>query len=89
MPEQNDITSNLDLLLQTLPQHLRDSLATTTESRDALLEIVMDLGRLPEARYRHTSVFLGNQEITFTDLETVTGAISAFGEDNRAGIPRT
>jgi stage III sporulation protein SpoIIIAA len=89
MPEQNDITSNLDLLLQTLPQHLRDSLAATNESPDALLEIVMDLGRLPEARYRHTSVLLGQQEITFTDIETVTGAISAFGEDNRAGIPRT
>jgi len=89
MPEQNDITSNLDLLLQTLPQHLRDSLAATNESADALLEIVMDLGRLPEARYRHTSVLLGRQEITFTDIETVTSAISAFGEDNRAGIPRT
>jgi len=89
MPEQNDITSNLDLLLQTLPQHLRDSLAATNESPDALLEIVMDLGRLPEARYRHTSVLLGRQEITFTDIETVTSAISAFGEDNRAGIPRT
>ena len=89
MPEQNDITSNLDLLLQTLPQHVRDSLDATNESAEALLEIVMDLGRLPEARYRHTSLLLGTREITFADIETVTDAISAFGEDNRAGIPRT
>ncbi|MFZ9857782.1 MAG: R3H domain-containing nucleic acid-binding protein [Roseiflexaceae bacterium] len=89
MPPKNDITSNIDLLLAAIPQHIRDLLDTSGHSQDDLLEIVMDLGRLPEARYRTTSILLGDHEITADDINAVTNAISNFGEDNRAGIPRT
>jgi stage III sporulation protein SpoIIIAA len=89
MHPQNDITSNIDLLLAAIPRHIRDLLDTTGHPHDDLLEIVMDLGRLPEARYRTTSLLLGDREITAEDISAVTTAISNFGEDNRAGIPRT
>ena len=89
MHPQNDITSNIDLLLAAIPRHIRDLLDTSGHSQDDLLEIVMDLGRLPEARYRTTSILLGDREITAEDINAVTNAISNFGEDNRAGIPRT
>lgn len=89
MHPQNDITSNIDLLLAAIPQHIRDLLDTSGHSHDDLLEIVMDLGRLPEARYRTTSILLGDREVTAEDISAVTSAISQFGEDNRAGIPRT
>lgn len=89
MHHQNDITSNIDLLLVAIPQHIRDLLDTSGYPHDDLLEIVMDLGRLPEARYRTTSILLGDREITADDIQAVTTAISNFGEDNRAGIPRT
>lgn len=89
MHPQNDITSNIDLLLAAIPKHIRDLLDTSGHSHDDLLEIVMDLGRIPEARYRTTSILLGDREVTAEDITAVTGAISNFGEDNRAGIPRT
>lgn len=89
MPEPSAITSNIDLLLDTLPDRIRTLVSTGDAPLDDLLEIVLDLGRLPEARYRNSAVLLGNQEITFEDIDVVTGRISAFGEDNRAGIPRT
>lgn len=49
----------------------------------------MDLGRLPEARYRNHERFLSDREVTQEDIDYVIGRIGAFGEDNRAGIPRT
>lgn len=89
MPERNEITSNIDLLLDTLPSRIRELIAQAEHPQEDLLEIVLDLGRLPEARYRITASLLGDAEVTLTDIDAVTSAISAFGEDNRAGIPRT
>lgn len=89
MPERNEITSNIDLLLDTLPSRIRELIAQAEHPQEDLLEIVLDLGRLPEARYRVTATLLGDVEVTLSDIDAVTSAISAFGEDNRAGIPRT
>ena len=89
MPERNEITSNIDLLLDTLPSRIRELIAQAEHPQEDLLEIVLDLGRLPEARYRVTANLLGDAEVTLADIDAVTSAISAFGEDNRAGIPRT
>ena len=89
MAQPNVITSNIDDLLDIIPARVRSLLATTDYPTDQLLEIVLDLGRLPEARYRTDAVLLGESEVTFDELEAVTSRISAFGEDNRAGIPRT
>lgn len=49
----------------------------------------MDLGRLPEARYRTSERFLSEQEVSQEDIDYVISRIGTFGEDNRAGIPRT
>ncbi|MBI2955070.1 MAG: AAA family ATPase [Chloroflexi bacterium] len=54
-----------------------------------LLEVVMDLGRLPEARFPGAEVVLGEAEVTDEDIEYVVSRISEFGDDNRAGIERT
>jgi stage III sporulation protein SpoIIIAA len=82
------ITSNIDLLLETLPPHIRQPLEVDGR-RDDLIEIVMDLGRLPEARFRNGEEFLSEAEITSEDIEYVVSRIGEFGEDNRAGIQRT
>ena len=55
----------------------------------ALLEIVLDLGRLPEARLSSHDFYLGNNEVTSEDLQHVIDRISPFGDDNRSGIERT
>lgn len=82
------VTSNIDLLLHALPPHIRRPIDDDTR-RDDLIEIVMDLGRLPEARFRNAEEFLSEMEITQEDLDYVVSRIGEFGEDNRAGIPRT
>ena len=69
-----------DWIIKSIPQN---------EIIDELLEIVMDLGRPPEARFLHSSYQLGENEITNNDIDHVIKNISEFGNDNRAGIERT
>jgi stage III sporulation protein SpoIIIAA len=81
------VTDNLDQLLQVLPPDVR--LATQSGGETELLEIVLDLGRRPEARYTSSSVFLTERLVDHEDLEYVTSRVGEFGKDNRAGIERT
>jgi stage III sporulation protein SpoIIIAA len=78
----------LDALLDILPPHIRQPLYQQ-EDVDKLLEIVMDLGRCPEARFPDRDITLSTQEITQEDIDYVTSRIGSFGDDNRAGIERT
>ncbi len=89
MTNPEAITSNIDLLLETLPLYIQESLDQGPDEKEDLLEIVMDLGRLSEARYRGRERFLSDHEVTQEDIDYVIARIGAFGEDNRAGIPRT
>jgi stage III sporulation protein SpoIIIAA len=89
MSEQSNGPHDIELLLAALPAHITTAIRASEEELDDLLEVVMDLGRLPEARYRTQERFLGDQEITLADIDTVITHIGEFGEDNRAGIPRT
>src|SRR5512140_731190 len=85
---QRRITDDLDALLVTLPPRILEPLRLLHGQED-LLEVVLDLGRMPEARFPGREVVLSNQEVTETDLEYVVGRIGDFGDDNRAGIERT
>jgi stage III sporulation protein SpoIIIAA len=87
-PNEQIVTDDLDLLLDALPPRIVASL-DEPERRVDLLEVVMDLGRLPEARYPGREVMLSHEEVTETDLQFVIDHIGDFGEDNRAGIERT
>src|SRR3979411_2644936 len=78
----------IELLAQALPPHLYQALHERTDPAE-LLEIVLDLGREPEARVPGREVLLGNQPVTDADLEYVATRVGQFGEDNRAGIERT
>ena len=82
------ITDDLNRLVSLLPAELQASLASP-ESRDQLLEVVLDVGRLPEARYSGWSIPLGDSSITRADLKAMVERLGEFGSDNRAGIERT
>jgi len=82
------ITDDLDLLLDSLPPRICE-IFREAERRNGLLEVVMDLGRLPEARYPGREIVLSHQEVTEDDLLYVIEHIGEFGLDNRAGIERT
>ena len=82
------ITDDLDALLQRLPPHIAQPLIQN-EGRSELLEVVMDLGRVPLARYPDREVVLSEQKVTREDIEYVVCRIGVFSGDNRAGIDGT
>src|SRR5262245_18872265 len=83
-----EITDNLDLLLSVLPPRIREQIERL-EDLSSLLEVVMDLGRQPEARFPSRVVALSREPIARDDLDYSIGRVSAFTKDNRAGIERT
>ena len=85
---QQIVTDDLDLLLEALPERLA-RVFDDVARREGLLEVVMDLGRLPEARYPGREVVLSHTEVTEDDLQFVIDRVGEFGGDNRAGIERT
>ncbi len=82
------ITDDLDLLLSILPPRIRAALEQANRTPE-LIEVIMDLGRLPEARFGQGEMYLSDTEITAEDLQMVIDHIGDFGADNRAGIERT
>ena len=82
------MTDDLNRLLEVLPAEVQQALATP-QARDQLLEVVLDLGRVPEARYPARVMALGENPVTRADLEAVIDQLGSFGGDNRAGIERT
>ena len=88
MLEHQKITDDLDLLLNILPPNITKVVQDLDDS-DNLLEIVMDLGRRPKARFVHRETVLSEQEVTYEDIKTIADSISEFDADNRAGIERT
>ncbi|MDO8692187.1 MAG: R3H domain-containing nucleic acid-binding protein [Dehalococcoidia bacterium] len=83
-----DNVDDLEELLKTLPLDIVGPLRRR-EDLTELLEIVLDLGRPPEARFPGHEVLLSDREVTNEDLQYVVSRIGAFGDDNRAGIERT
>ena len=87
-PGERVVVDDLTVLLDDLPPRVREPLLRQAHGPD-LLEVVLDLGREPEARYPGREVLLSNDPVTDEDLQYVVTRVGSFGEDNRAGIERT
>ena len=85
---QQWVEDNLDSLIEVLPHPIQQPLLKHKDLSD-LLEVVLDLGRLPEARFPGRELYLGSREVTDEDIQYVIALVSPFGDDNRAGIERT
>ncbi len=88
MKRRRIIADDLEALLDTLPPRVVAPLRQRADLRE-LLEVVLDLGRPPEARFPSEELILDPEEVDEQDLQYVIDRIGEFGEDNRAGIPRT
>ncbi|ELR98692.1 R3H domain-containing nucleic acid-binding protein [Gloeocapsa sp. PCC 73106] len=86
--EQMPITDDLDKLLEILPNSIRESIEQHPQ-KNQLVEVVMDLGRIPEARFSDGTADLGDQPMTKADLDHCIQRVGHFSGDNRAGIERT
>ena len=84
-----DSPRDLEALLVALPPEIADRIRAIPAERD-VIEVVMDLGRPPEARFgAGGEEVLLEREVTDEDIQYVIDHIGSFGEDNRAGIERT
>ncbi len=85
---QNQITDDLEALLDVLPERIRRQLMSVGRP-DHLLEVILDLGRVPTARFTDGEVVLSSDEVVWEDIQSVVARIGDFDADNRAGIART
>ena len=85
---ERPIHDELEQLLRVLPPHIQASLQQQ-ENLNELLEVVLDLGRTPEARFSAGDVLLAEEPVSREDLDHIVTSIGEFGGDNRAGMERT
>lgn len=83
-----EIVDDLDKLLAVLPPRVREALEKR-EDLSELLEVVLDLGRKPEARFPDKFVYLSDEPVTREDIDYVVERVGEFNRDNRAGIEGT
>ena len=74
--------------LKILPADIRKNLEAM-DNFDKLIEVVLDLGRKPEARFPGKSVYLEERFVKKEDIDFVVSYLGTFDRDNRAGIERT
>jgi len=82
------VNDDLEKLIENLPFFLQEQLNQHVH-RDQLIEIVLDLGRRPEARFVTGPEYISQKIISWQDIDYITKRISKFSNENRAGIERT
>lgn len=86
---QRRITDDLDALLGILPPPVAQAVLAANNS-DNLLEVILDLGRVPTARFTNDEeLVLSEIEVTPDDITYVVERVGDFDADNRAGLERT
>jgi stage III sporulation protein SpoIIIAA len=87
--KQRRITDDLDALLGVLPPRVAQAVSEANNS-DNLLEVILDLGRIPTARFTNDEeLVLSEVEVTPEDINYVVERVGDFDADNRAGLERT
>ena len=82
------LADDLNQLLEILPEFVRKPL-TTHPKQEQLIEVVLDLGRRPEARFSNGTEYLSYRTIVWQDLDFIIKRLGKFSGDNRAGIEKT
>ena len=82
------VVDNLEAFIEIFPAEITAALGERKDIGD-LLEVVLDLGRPPEARFPSEQVSLSDIEVTHDQIAHVVDHVGHFGDDNRAGIERT
>ena len=83
-----NVNDDLKKLIENLPLFLQEQL-NQVNNKDQLIEIILDLGRRPEARFVNGPQYISQKIISWQDIDYTTKRISNFSNENRAGIERT
>ncbi|MCY1018806.1 R3H domain-containing nucleic acid-binding protein [Pyxidicoccus sp. MSG2] len=86
-PRADAVADDFQLLVGVLPGPLQAAVRALPSQQ--VLEVVMDLGRPPEARLVDRVEPLREEPVLREDLEHVLAQVGPPGDDNRAGIERT
>ncbi len=80
--------SDLQRLIEILPSKVTSRL--NPDEMNDVIEIVLDLGRLPEIRHHKGKIdCIECEPITDEDINHITSHLQEFTSDNRSGIPGT
>ncbi|MBN1679520.1 MAG: AAA family ATPase [Anaerolineae bacterium] len=86
---EHRITDDLERLKAVLPDYIVEALESLNRNDNDLLETILDLGRVPTARFVDSEVILDSREVQRETIDLVAGRVGSFDDDNRAGIERT
>jgi stage III sporulation protein SpoIIIAA len=75
-------------LLEVLPLRIKDTIFNQ-EDVNSLIEVVLDLGKPPEARFSQKAIYIPGENVSQADIDYVVSQLGQFTSDNRAGITRT
>ena len=87
-PRSMDGVDDLKQLLEILPETIRKALIDHPNYSE-LIEVVLDVGRLPEARFPGQAQYITDTVISRENIQHCIDRIGHFGGDNRAGIEQT
>lgn len=82
------LADNLNQLLEIVPTFIQKPLKDHPK-REILIEIVLDIGRRPEARFADSTEYLSYRTVVWQDLDYIIKRLGKFSDDNRAGIEKT
>jgi stage III sporulation protein SpoIIIAA len=88
MNSRIQVTDNIEELLDILPPFLKEKIYKL-EGLEDLIEVIIDLGREPEARFPNRGILLSEIPITMEDINYIVSKVGSFNGNNRAGIPKT
>jgi stage III sporulation protein SpoIIIAA len=83
-----NLENNLEKLIENLPFFLQTDF-DQYDSKDELIEIILDLGRRPEIRFIHNTEYLSQKIISWQDIDYITKRLTKFTDENRAGLEHT
>lgn len=80
----NDLMRLIEILPSKIKRKIQES------SMDDAIEIVLDIGRIPEIRLGNGKIiYLGNENVISDDIDYIVKNIPEFTNDNRSGLPGT
>ena len=82
------LDTELEKLIEKLPVFIKRYIRQHP-NKDKIIEVVLDLGKRPEIRFPTGSEYLSKNIISWNDLEYITKRVSAFSNENRAGVELT
>ena len=83
-----ELNNDFEKLIENLPFFLQQALLKHRH-QDQMIEIILDLGRRPEARFTYGPEYLSQKIISWQDIDFITKHLTKFSNENRAGIERT